>query len=367
MKQYQISMAKKTVLFFSLVLTVLITAAACASIDTRAEKSTGQIFLYGEAHGNPIMKNRQLEIWYEYYHNQNMRHLFIEFPFFTAELLNVWMQSDNDDILNEFYTDRAFASAIFRYYVKFFRTIKNEFPETVFHGVDIGWGYWLEGRRFLQHLRDNNMQGTERYLLTLEAIEQGKRFYRYNDAEFRVTSMAENFIRTFDRLGGQSVMGIFGAAHTRFGFYSIVGRPNSPTLAQRLRERYGDSVHTTDLIWLFLLTDPIKTDIITINGIDYKASYFGTDSAAFRDVVSRSFWRLENAYDDFRDKPTIEDFLPFEDYPMVIELNQVFIVDLALTDGTVLRLFFRSDGEYWHDVPVTTGVIVSGFWHPMLD
>ena len=381
MKKRQTVTVGKAILLFSIALATLIITAACASIDTRAEISTGQIFLYGEAHGVERMINRQLEIWHEYYHNQNMRHMFIEFEFFTAEFLNRWMQSDNDDILYELFNDWSGSAAHTPYQLAFFRTIKSEFPETVFHGVDIGHGFSSTGRRFLQYLRDNNLQGTERYLLTLEAIEQGKYYYRFHefglgpcptstefDMGFRVTTMTENFIREFDRLGGQNVMGIFGSAHTAFGNMGAIGFPDVPTMAERLRERYGDSVHTEDLLWL-LLEDlprfdldvdlmPIRADIITINGVNYKASYFGTHLTAFGEIASMSFWRLENAYDDFRGKPVSGEILPFESFPMAIELNQIFIVDVTFTDDYILRMFYRSDGHYWHGRPIVTGFSV---------
>ena len=355
MKQGQKSLVGKKIFF--LVLATLIIAVACASIETRPEKSRGQIFLYGEAHGVERIMNRQLEIWYEYYHNWNMRHMFIEFGFFTAEFLNMWMQADNDDILYELFDDWAGTLGHSPYVLMFYRTIKREFPETIFHGVDVGHQYWSTGERFLQYLRDNNMQGTERYLLTLEAIEQGERFYMDRDLEYRVTKMAANFIRAFDRLGDQNVMGIFGNAHVITG-YGAWGLPHVLTLAQRLRERYGDSVHTTDLIWLTLLIDPIRVDTISINDVDYEASYFGTVFTASENIVSLSFWRLENAYDNFSGNPTNGDWLPFDNYPMRVEMHQVFVVDVTFTDGTVLRLFFRSDGEYWYGIPLTTGFSV---------
>jgi len=351
MKQYPKSWINKKV--FLLVLALSITATACASIETRMEKSTGQIFLYGEIHGVPRILNKQLEIWRNYYHNRNMRHMFIEFPYFTAEFLNMWMQSENDDILYKLFDDWVGSCWHSPHVLMFFKTIKNDFPETIFHGVDILVWHAPTGIRFLQHLKDNNMQGTEQYLMTLETLKQGERFYDQGnfDFEFRVTAMTENFIRAFDRLGDQNVMGIFGKAHISLG-YRVLGLPDIPTLAERLRERYGDSVHAMDLAWLTLLIDPIKIDIISLNGVDYEVSYFGTCSAIFRDVVLRSFWRLENAYDDFSGSPTNGDWIPFNDYPMVIKMNQVIIVDFMFTDGSIERVFFRSsEGEYLHGIP----------------
>ena len=57
----------------------------------------------------------------------------------------------------------------------------------------------------------------------------------------------------------------------------------------------------------------IKKDIITVNGKEYEASYFGeSDMSSWSDVFSkRKFWRLENAYDDFKDKPKLEKVLPY--------------------------------------------------------
>ena len=78
----------KAILLFFIVLSMLI-AATCNSNDSNKEKSKGKIFLYGETHGVERIFARLLEIWNEYYHNQNMRHLFIEFPYFTAEYLNM--------------------------------------------------------------------------------------------------------------------------------------------------------------------------------------------------------------------------------------------------------------------------------------
>jgi len=57
--------------------------------------------LYGEAHGEDKIIEKELEIWKSYYQEKNLRHLFIESPYYTAELLNLWMNEDNNEILNE--------------------------------------------------------------------------------------------------------------------------------------------------------------------------------------------------------------------------------------------------------------------------
>jgi len=331
--------------------------------DSNKEKSKGKIFLYGETHGVERIFARLLEIWNEYYHNQNMQHLFIEFPYFTAEYFNIWMKSDNDDILDEFYNDWADAFENISLYTEFYRTIKSKFPETIFHGIDVGYAHWSTGERFLQYLKDNDMQGTERYLMTLEAIEQGKLNEQNNfNFEYRETKMTENFIREFDRLGDQNVMGIFGNDHAAFGNMGSEGHRDVQSMAKRLKKRYGRSVNTTDLTIVTWLINPIRTEIISINEADYEASYFGTDFTALRDIVSLSYWRLENAYEDFKDKKANGEILPIKQFPMMIEKKQVFFVDAELTNGTVDRLFYRSDMNIKEKIfgkllkmPITTG------------
>ena len=190
-----------------------------------------------------------------------MRHLFIEFAYHVAEYLNVWMQSENDYIFYEIYNEWAEydeIADILLLQLEFFRTIKREFPETIFHGIDILVWQNPIGKFFLQYLENNNKQDTEQYLLTLQAIEQGEQYYQSDfDFDFRVNMMTENFIRSFEKLNNENVMGIFGAFHTRLGYYIGTAQstpasehealPYIPTMAQRLKERYGDSLHTEDL------------------------------------------------------------------------------------------------------------------------
>ena len=353
-----IKMSIKICIFGVAVLSLFIFAACNGDLsDAPLEKSTGQIFLYGERHGVEQIMDRKLELWSEYYHNHGMRHLFVELGYFSAEFLNVWMQSNNDDILYELFNDWIGTFLHVPHTLVFFRTIKSEFPETIFHGTDVGHQYHSTGIRFLQYLRDNNLQDSEQYLLTQEAIEQGERYYSDFDLEFRVTTKTENFIRAFDRLIDQNVMGIlYGSAHTNFGYMSEHGFPDVSTMAERLRERYGDALHTEDLTWLV----PSIEEIITINNVDYEASYFGTNTNAFSTpsgeiIVSRSFWRLENAYDDFKDNPVTGDILPVANLPMQIDINQVFVVDFEMSDGSVRREFYRSDGNYWEGMAIVNG------------
>lgn len=62
--------------------------------------STDEIYLYGERHGEQWILNRELEIWGEYY-KKGMRDLFVEYSYADAQFLNLWMQADEDELLEQ--------------------------------------------------------------------------------------------------------------------------------------------------------------------------------------------------------------------------------------------------------------------------
>jgi len=132
-----------------------------------------------------------------------------------------------------------------------------------------------------------------------------------------------------------------------------------PSMANQLKVRYGNAVNSEDLSWLGLAIEPYRVDLITVNGVDYEALYFGEqDLTGFRDFSYREFWRLENAYDNFKDMAKTGDVLPYNNYPMFIEEGQVLVIDMHKTDGTVARMYFRSDGCVWNGMLTTEEFIV---------
>ena len=67
------------------------TLAACNSqdytIEVNTSPSSGQLYLYGETHGNAKITEAELELWQSHYAEYDMRHLFLEFPYYTAGVL----------------------------------------------------------------------------------------------------------------------------------------------------------------------------------------------------------------------------------------------------------------------------------------
>jgi hypothetical protein len=316
------------------------------------QQSDGQIYLYGEEHGVDKILDKEFELWYEYYHKQDMRHLFVELPYYTAEFLNIWMQSDNNIILDELYSDWTGTASHNLNVKEFYDKIKNQCPETIFHGTDVGHQYDTTGERFLRYLQSNNKEDSEQYLLTKEIIEQGKNYYRDRDDVYRENMMVANFIPKFDKLSGESIMGIYGAAHTGL---EVMDYTNSvPCMANQLKKCYGDNIHSEDLSNWAKDIEPSRVDTIKVDGKDYKASYFGKQNlAGFKDYAYREIWCLENAYEDFVDRPKTQDVLPYKYYPMLIETGQVFVINYTKTDGSILRRYYRSDGSVWNNMLTT--------------
>jgi len=341
------------------VLIMISTLSACSNKPSQAEipespsQSQGQIYLYGEQHGVEKILNKEFELWQDYYQNMNMRNLFVELPYYTAEYLNLWMQSDSDDILNEIYEDWDGSASYDPNIKDFYKKIKSECPETIFHGTDVGHQYDTTGERFLKYLEDNNLEGSQQYLLAQEAIEQGKYFYEHSDHVYRENKMAENFIREFDNINGEDVMGIYGGAHTGLDAMDYT-TGSIPCMANQLKKRYGDAIASEDLTYLANDMEPIRVDTIAVNGKDYAATYFGREDMSWSDDYAyREFWRLEDAFDDFKDNPKTGSVLPYNNYPMQMETGQVFVVDFTKTDGSVERTYYRSDGYVWNGMKST--------------
>lgn len=299
--------------------------------DVDSAQSSGQIYLYGEQHAVEKILNREVEIWNDQYHNHNMRHLFVELPYYTAEYLNLWMKSDSDEILDALYDDWEGSAAHNPYIKPFYKAIKSQCPETIFHGTDVGHQYLSTGERYLEYLKENGQEDSEQYRFSQKAIEQGIYYYNHSDAVYRENMMVDNFIHEYGKLNGEDIMGIYGIAHTNPEALDSSG--TIPCMAKQLKEHYGEAIHSENLVLATKDSTPIRTDKLTVNGKEYEASYFGK-----QDLTG--------------------DQLPYDNYPMLVETGQVFVIDYTKTDGSVTRLYYRSDGGQWNGSPSTAGISV---------
>lgn len=357
--------------FLLLALIVVLAACDSSSVSKTANKSgqpikdttvmtqaSSHIYLYGEIHAEAKIMDKEFELWSDYYQNEGMRHLFVEHPYYTAEYLNLWMQADNDDILEAIYKDWEGTAAHTPHTKTFFKKIKKEFPETIFHGTDVGHQYDSTGIRFLSYLEANDLTESEQYTLTAEAIQQGRLYYSKEDDVYRENKMTENFIREFEKLDGESIMGIYGVAHT--GLDGMDYHTQSvPSMANQLQEHFGDNLSSEDLSWVFRDIEPLRVDYITLRGKKYEAAYFGKqDLTGFKDYAYREFWRLEGAYEDLKDLTLTENVLPYNNYPMLIETGQAFEIRYTKVDDSIEIEHHLSTGKVWEGMDSTQQIIV---------
>ena len=224
--------------------TVLAITVAAGFVLDAGDKSTDvypdqdtQVRLYGEAHGSKIYYDIEFEHWKECY-DRGYRNLFVELPYFSAEFLNFWMHEDSDELLDVFFEEISDTLSGNPDSKAFYKRIKEECPETIFYGTDVGHQYQTTGPRFLQYLEDHGMKDSEMYELALENIAQGDTFSAENSmdgiSEFRESCMTSNFIAAYERCGGGKIMGIYGSFHTE---------PSDPwNMINRLKEYYEDGI-----------------------------------------------------------------------------------------------------------------------------
>lgn len=81
------------------------------------------------------------------------------------------------------------------------------------------------------------------------------------------------------------------------------------------------------------------------NGKKYQASYFGefriTDDDS--EYINAEYWRLEEAYSDFQSAHVVGDVWYENMFPMKLEGEQVYVVDLEKENGQEERKYFRAD------------------------
>lgn len=198
------------------------------------------IHLYGETHGIDDYYNKEIEVWKEYYDDGN-RDLFVELPYYTADFLNIWMQASDDEILNQIYKDIEGTASHTEDYLDFFRRIKRECPETIFHGTDVGHQYQTTGARYLDYLEKEGLKESEKYKLASICVEQGEQYQGKSATDpYREEKMVENFCTMYDRIGNREIMGIYGNYH--------IDPMNPNLMAGKIKSRYGDIIESKYIV-----------------------------------------------------------------------------------------------------------------------
>ena len=220
---------------------ILVYAAVTRSRYTpyESEEET-KIFLYGDVPGVKQYYEKEYELWESYYTENGFRDLFLELPYYEAQLLNLWMDAEDDAILQEWYENIEGTRAHVDPILDFYRSIRENCPDTVFHGTDIGNRYDTSGSRYLAYLEELGETDSDRYRLAEECIEQGKTYSENKDPAYREETMTQNFIREYETLEDGSVMGIYADEHC--DPRKNIQKGGTGSMAKQLQEKYGDII-----------------------------------------------------------------------------------------------------------------------------
>ena len=349
-------MKKLASLFAALVLMLALAAPGAAAAQT------GRIYLYGETHADPACLEQELAAWDGYYHELGMRDLLIEVPSYTAQFMNLWMKAEDDAILSRLFEDWEGTAMHDQGVWDFYKSIKEQCPETVFHGFDVGHQYNTTGTRYLIGLALTGQMGSADWDETQQTIEQGKQYYQTGDDAYRENIMAENLARIFESLPmGASVMVITGSAHSNL-YAMDYNTGTVPCMVGQLRQQYGAALQARNLSDGIDYTRAGDTQLVRLAGTDYTAVCLGEQDLSSRlpGYQSRIFWLVEGAYEAACALPATGEFLPYDNYLNPVEEGQVYRIDYLLADGSTESRYYRADGTLWQGQPATAGFAPEG-------
>lgn len=327
------------------VLVIALVLAGCGNSREEAQaEEKPWIFLLGERHSRGTYMEEELAQWQYYYEEYGMRHLFIEFGYCSAQVLNLWMDAEDDAWLELWYENLEGTAAYVPATLDFLRGIKEKCPETVFHGTDVEHQIRNTGEAYIAYLEENGLTETEEYALARECAEQAELYYQNFNYGYREERMVENFIREFDSLEGESIMGIYGSAHTDLDGAAF-NYPDIPCVANQLKDRYVGQVVSWD-VFSFIKLGQTEVQTIDLGGTEYEARQVSKVSgrAAGTGVNSRTYWLLENPGEDFADWKGTGETLAFADCP-VMRIGDVIVLEVEKADGTVEQTVYLCGGE----------------------
>lgn len=263
----------KTAIAFVLLFAVCIVAITLDLKDNGGDvypNGDTEIMLYGEAHGVEEYYDAEFKLWKGYY-DDGCRNLFVELPYYSAEFLNVWMKESSDELLDVWFDEIKGTLSGNEYYYNFLKSIKENCPETVFYGTDIGHQSRTTGARYLKYLEEDGLKESENYTLTEECMRQYKEYYESDEthdgvSDVREEYMISNFKAAYERCGGGWIMGIYGSYHTDLNALEV--------MAGRLKEYYGEEISSVKISSVIMSSRSPYTLGVCFTGIVFLAMLF---------------------------------------------------------------------------------------------
>lgn len=251
------------------------------------------IYLIGEAHGNSKTYEAELELIKYFYLNHNVHHFMLEIGYCDGQLLNEYIQTGNERILDERMTAFKGTSAYTLDKRKFYEGLYDFYkslPEDdkfTLYGVDVQHEY-STGLYYIKSLLEENapqeiknainkisnysgnnnrkdllkeqkgiLEELEEYIHSenelfenyfadnysnfyeaVQSLIQGITFYSTDDGEYREQCFTDNFFRIYDNLN-EKCLGIWGRWHTNLVGWDEDGYNN---VAKNISDQVGDKV-----------------------------------------------------------------------------------------------------------------------------
>jgi hypothetical protein len=130
-------------------------------------------------------------------------------------------------------------------------------------------------------------------------------------------------------------------------------------MAKQLKTLLGASIESVDLSGLAKEIDPLRQDRISIAGKDYVAYYYGRQELnGIKNFKCREFWRVENAFDDMRHRPKSGDVLPYNNYPMIVQKGQLYVIDYTRNNDKTERRYYLSLDLVWNGREATEEIVI---------
>ena len=119
----------------------------------------------------------------------------------------------------------------------------------------------------------------------------------------------------------------------------VIDRP--PTSDEERRKRA-----INDRPYILFRRKPTNSKFISLIA-DKLQLQLNSSEVANPDYVSRCYWHVKDAYEDFKNNPLTGNWLPDNDYPMEIQQGEVYAIRYTMSDGSVHMEYMRTDGNVW--------------------
>ena len=304
-------------------------------------KKEREITIYGEIHAEKEIYDREIEIIDEFY-KKGGRTLFLEGGYCQGEILNTWMESDNDeglDLIFKTYEGTPLSSEV---YYDYYKTIKEKFPEIRFIGTDIEHVYGNKEKieMFENYFFKNiypDLDDDEKALAD-KSIAQGKECYECPSPDdmlsMRELMMGANMIDAIQRTS-EDIIGFYGNAH-------VFGSFKEKIMIEQVREKFP-WVERIDLTRDY--EAPIlETKEIEVAGIKYEVDFLSEESlgesVSYGSVKSLELYRLKNpaSLKSYDKSGKLRSYFPFK-----INNGDIFILRQNIEGGMPVDIFYLAE------------------------